>query len=91
MSSRARSIGAELAESERQTEELNASLERSAQRERLAITIAVERYASDDVDVPEEDGKLEYVDGGYWVKARVFVDADTVEERMPSEGTPTPQ
>jgi hypothetical protein len=59
-------------------------------REETAAAIARERYERDeDVDVLPGDWmvespepKIESVDGGYWVQARVFVDADTVEERV---------
>ena len=82
MPSRAHLKAAELMEEERQMNELNASLERQEQRERIAAGLAYENYASDDVVVEPPDEGVESVDGGYWVKARLWVDADDVEERM---------
>lgn len=78
---------AESAEEERQMIELNASLEREARREKIAIDLARVRYAfnTDDVEITHEDYPtpvVESVDGGYWVRARVWIYADDVEERM---------
>ena len=70
-------------------EALNESLRRRDERLAAARKLAQEIYASDDIDVlpgrwivessPEPD--IEEVDGGYWVQARVWVDADLVEAR----------
>lgn len=77
MSRRARAIGLEHAEVEAQTEALNASLARNAERERKAREVAHATYGTDDVEVLNE---VEYVDGGYWVAARVWVYADDEDE-----------
>ena len=63
------------------------------ERHDVAAELARELYGQDDVEVLPGDWlvesaepKIEAVDGGYWVQARVFVDADKVEARMePSE------
>jgi hypothetical protein len=88
MRSRARAIGEEFAETEAQTEALNAALDRDARRQTLAVEIARERYGSDDVEVGRSRFLVEWplgatvqvesVDGGYWIAARVWVDADDV-------------
>lgn len=54
-----------------------ASLARRAARNTIARELAVKRYANDDVEVSDD---LDYVDGGYWVRARVWVDAQDVED-----------
>jgi hypothetical protein len=74
---RARAIGEEFAESERQTEEMNASLERWHRRRQIAREL-VQDLLGDDGDFPDET-EVESVDGGYWVTGRVFVDADSIE------------
>lgn len=90
MPSRGYLKAAEAWEEERQMNELNASLDRDAQRQEIALEIARDSYGSDDVEVGppvysdtgSPDEKVESVDGGYWVSARVFIYADDVEERM---------
>ena len=89
MSKRGRAIGEEFAESELQTMALNESLARDQRRREIAAEIAEESYGSDDVDVlpgkwilEDREPRIESVDGGYWVEARVWVEADVVEERM---------
>jgi hypothetical protein len=83
-------IGREFAAQEAEMEAINESLERSEKRMRIAGELACDRFAGDDdVDVmpgtwmPETpEPRVESVDGGYWVLARVWVDAEEVEERM---------
>lgn len=85
MNRRARRIGLEAWESERQMNELNESLARASDREKIAVKIARDSYGSDDVEIDEYDHEklfIESVDGGYWVKARVWVDAEAVEGLM---------
>lgn len=64
------------------------SADRAIERMRLACVIAHERHeGNDDLEVAnydDEESFIEYVDGGYWVEARVFVDFETVEDRMQS-------
>lgn len=61
-----------------------ASAERVALRERIAVAIARERYASDNVEVFGV-GLVESYDGGYWIASRHWVDADDVEARLSAE------
>lgn len=72
MNRRARAIGFEHAESERQMNDINESLRRQDQRYRLATEIAKESYASDVIEIVESvfDGGwfVETVDGGFWVE-----------------------
>lgn len=56
-----------------------ASMRRNAERQGAAIEIAPQEYETDDVEVFEDAG-VEWCDGGYWVEARVWVDAEDVEE-----------
>lgn len=77
-------------------DEMRASVRRAQERASIACILATQRFATnDDVEVvgrplePDspiyvhtEDGVAEYVDGGYWVEARIFVDADDVETHM---------
>ena len=90
MSKRARRIGLEAWESDRQMDELNESLRREDERKRLAVKLAHERYGTDDVEVNPLDeidhsigtlgDTVESVDGGYWVPARVWIPFEDVEE-----------
>lgn len=80
MSDRLRRKAAEAWEEERQMNELNDSLRRADERKKIAESLARASFIdNDDVEV---GGDVEYVDGGYWVTARVFVDAEDVEEAM---------
>jgi hypothetical protein len=91
---RARAIGLEAAETDRQTTELNESLRRNDERLNLAVEIAHETYGSDDIEIMTDAGEVltgigfgggwevDVVDGGYWVEARVWVDLGLVEEKM---------
>lgn len=81
--------GQEIAEEERQMQLQNESIDRILNQEARAVEIAREIYGSDDVEVYPGAflaelpvPRIEIVDGGYWVEARVWVDADLVEERM---------
>lgn len=63
------------------TEALNRSLERDAWRENTAVNLARDTYGSDDIEIIDEDGPwpgVESVDGGYWIRARLWVSADDV-------------
>ena len=85
MSNRARRIGLEAWQAEEEMNALNESLARDAERQRLAVEIARETYGSDDVEIDEHDHEklfVESVDGGYWVKARVWVDVGEIEGRL---------
>lgn len=69
--------------------DLHASIERMNERYRIATDLALESYESDDVQIVHSEVDaggwfVESVDGGYWVEARVWVPADTVEERLDS-------
>ena len=84
---RARRIRLEAWEADEQMTALNESLERDDSRRRIAVGIALAHYASDDVEIPELSEENRYgadlpesVDSGYWVPARVWVDADAVED-----------
>lgn len=80
--SRARAIADELLEQERVQQQINASLAREALRHRTAQAIAVEKYGSNDIEIEPPDEEVEEADGGYWVKAYVWVDAEEVEGRL---------
>jgi hypothetical protein len=89
---RARAIGLELAETDAQTEALNASLARDERRRQIASDLARESYHSDDVEVSrigDNRGEVdvESVDGGYWVSARVWVYAEDVEAQLEEEAS----
>lgn len=66
--------------------ELNASLERDAQRRSMAIELAKKAYGPDDVEVvlsaddESQPSGVQSVDGGYWVGARIFVGYEEVED-----------
>lgn len=79
----ARAIGVDWQESETATEAVNESLARAERREQLAVSIA-QRQADDDLEVPGDMDvpRVESVDGGYWVAARIWVDAEEVEEAL---------
>lgn len=55
-------------------------------RRQYAVSIAQENYGDDDCEIYDEaadaESHIEEVDGGYWVRARVWVSAADVEERM---------
>lgn len=63
---------------------------RASERRQVAAECAQDKYAgNDDIDVLPGDWlvespepQVESVDGGYWVQARVWVDAENVEMRM---------
>lgn len=65
---------------------------RASERRQVAAECAQDLYRNnDDVDVLPGDWlvespepQVESVDGGYWVQARVWVDAAAVEMRMQS-------
>lgn len=83
MPSRAWLKGQEIAEEERQMQLQNEAFDRAFKRGQIACAIAHERFAMDRDDIEVlSPGDAQYVDGGYWVDARIFVDADEVEERM---------
>ena len=67
-------------------ESFNASMRRNSKRERLAVEAAKEMYGSADVEVgrafERPDDEVEWVDGGYWVNARIWVDFEEVEGRL---------
>ena len=54
------------------------SAERAELRRATAYRFAVEQYQTTDLEIGEES-RIEYVDGGYWVPARIFVDWQEVE------------
>jgi hypothetical protein len=55
-------------------------------RRSLAVEIALENYGSDDIEIYDEsadaESHVEEVDGGYWIRARVWVAAAEVEGKM---------
>lgn len=64
-------------------EHVKRRVDRARKRELIAHQIVSERFSGDDdVSIEPPDEEIEYVDGGYWVSARLFVYADDVEERM---------
>lgn len=65
--------------------DLHPSVARMARRFEIAGEMAIERYGDDDCEIFHEE--IESVDGGYWVNARVWVDADPVEDRLNAENT----
>lgn len=82
MSQRARAIGEEHYETEIQMEAVNESIRRNEARIAKAVEIARERYASDlDVEFPT-GATADSRDGGYWVRAQVWVDLFDVEEAL---------
>lgn len=82
MSQRARAIGEEHYETEAQMDAVNESIRRNEARVAKAVEIARERYTSDlDVEFPT-DATAESRDGGYWVRAQVWVDLFDVEEAL---------
>lgn len=85
MSKRARAIGEEHYATETQMEALNESVRRDDARIAKSIEIARERYASDlDVEFPT-GATAESRDGGYWIRAQVWVDLFDVEEALERE------
>ena len=65
------------------------------ERHDVAAELARELYEPNDVDilpghwlVESAEPKIEEVDGGYWVQARVFVDAESVEARLRKDDEP---
>lgn len=57
------------------------SLARMAARNQAARELAEIRFASDD----EIDAEVNFVDGGAWVAARVFVDHDSIETKIAAQ------
>lgn len=61
-------------------EAVNASVARDDARRARAVEVARKNYGSEDVAVAmDENVHVHSVDGGYWISARVWVDADAVE------------
>jgi hypothetical protein len=50
-------------------------------RREIAADIARDQYGSDDVEIAD-DPTVDYVDGGYWIPARLWVSADAVEDQF---------
>jgi len=70
--------------------DMQTSMERREQRLAIATEKAKENYETDDLEVSaigDNRGEMvvESVDGGYWVSARVWVDADVVERELPPD------
>lgn len=89
MGARTRAIGSEHLSTETSTQELNESLRRAEHRKDLAAKIAENHYTcDDDVDVDVDGSEAEYVDGGYWVAARVWVSMEEVEDKLGAQPRP---
>lgn len=89
MPSRAWHIGNEFAAEEAATEALNESFARNDEREQLAREAVCRLFGewgiADDVEVAD-DADVYWHDGGYWVAAKVWVDFETVEDRLAEDG-----
>lgn len=65
------------------------SARRADRRRELAVELAERMFGDVDVEVSGQgdwDAQVEFVDGGYWIAARVFVSCDTVDG---AEGAPS--
>lgn len=87
MSRRARAMAHELAETEAQMDAINSALDNDQRRREIAKQLAQDKYGTEDVIFDPFDvggswpsNPIESRDGGYWVAAKVWIEADDVED-----------